>query len=463
MDLQNREYQTYIQKEIKNHVKKDHSVILELDCGMGKRVITYNLLTRIFPDKKIIVFLQNYSSLQETLHYLEEEYGGVKGLVAIQSGYNSDYRRTLIQNNRVILSLPIVFNNTLEKYPKIINDLDIVIINEIDQIIRRVSQKNVLCVPWNKLIPKLKHIKFIGMSGTLRDNHTIFDDDQLKIRNELKTLRDVLPNAKLITIEDFIDTDLKEYIRNTEVHLIPIQDKKTKAVLLFLTEEIKKVKTQIMADLEEYAPHQLKKAKENFYGNLGLFDIETELLQKINRLLLLRKYVYSMPVKSYTNYLNRFGFNNQVTSGLTHRSGKELEIMNIVNQHKKSAILCSYLSTVYSLSELIAEQQIKTFIVTGKIRNKNEVINNFKEAKKKAVLLMSPVGERDIDIPDTDVLIVFDVVNSAKTIYQKIKRSRGGDVYILFYDETPERSKVRRVVSKIVIRYPWSTIFYSKN
>ena len=104
-------------------------------------------------------------------------------------------------------------------------------------------------------------------------------------------------------------------------------------------------------------------------------------------------------------------------------------------------------------------RNIRTFQVTGKVKNKNTIINNFKETQEQSALILSPVGERDIDIPQTDLLIVYDLVNSPKTVYQKMKRSRGGKVALLFYEDTPERRKVKQVVSEIAVRYPWSLIF----
>ena len=55
----------------------------------------------------------------------------------------------------------------------------------------------------------------------------------------------------------------------------------------------------------------------------------------------------------------------------------------------------------------------------------------------------------------------FEHLERGTDFYQKFKRSRGGKVVLLFYDDTPEKQKVKRVVSEIAIRYPWSTIFYS--
>jgi ERCC4-related helicase len=67
------------------------------------------------------------------------------------------------------------------------------------------------------------------------------------------------------------------------------------------------------------------------------------------------------------------------------------------------------------------------------------------------------VGERDLDLPDADLLIICDTVNTTKTIYQKMKRSRGGRVVFLVYSDTSEVPKLRRLFDNIMQRYPWST------
>ena len=45
MSIEPREYQDFIVGKISSLVSDNNSVILELDCGMGKRVLMYRLLT----------------------------------------------------------------------------------------------------------------------------------------------------------------------------------------------------------------------------------------------------------------------------------------------------------------------------------------------------------------------------------------------------------------------------------
>ena len=461
LSIESREYQNFIIQQIEELVDSRKSVILELDCGMGKRVLIYRLVTEAFKDKKVVVFLQTHTSLEETAHYLEKEYGGIKDLGVVKSGLNASYRKYIIENNRVILSLPIVFSNTLKKFPELAENIDIAIINEVDQIIRRVSLKRVLCVPWNRILAQLNNTRFVGMSGTLRDDHFVLDEDQLKLRNELSTLMEFIPESSIITIEDFIGTDLKEYIKETEVHIHPVKDEKTAQIIQVITDQIKDLREKILQIVSETSPSELPRLKQNFFQNISLMSIETDLVEKLNRLLLLRKYVYSMPASTYPNYLMRHGFDKSLLSDIPKISGKELEVLKIVKNRKKIAILCSFLSTVSSLSQLLKGEGITIFEVTGKSRNKSEIIERFKSSKEHSALILSPIGERDIDIPQTELIIVYDLVNSPKTVYQKMKRSRGGEVFLLFYENTSEQEKVKRVVSEIAVRYPWSLIFYS--
>jgi len=160
----------------------------------------------------------------------------------------------------------------------------------------------------------------------------------------------------------------------------------------------------------------------------------------------------------FRKYLMWSKINDQYNIKTAYVTGKERKIVELVAKYRKSAVLCSFLSTVENIAELLEKRGIKTFVVTGNIKNKNELIERYKHYKEKATLILSPVGERDIDIPQTEALIVFDLVNSPKTVYQKMKRSRGGNVYLLFYENTAEEIKVKRVVTEIIIRYPWSII-----
>jgi len=193
-----RGYQRLILDLIKLHAEKKKSILLELDCGMGKRVITYEILTSLFPDKRIILVVLSSSSLHETKEFLMNEYGGVEGFNWIGPGISNSYAQKILKESRVILCTPQKLSNIMKKAANhFTNDFDLVIINEVDKLIRRMGSKRVLVYPWSDLFNKLRSSLFIGMSGTLRDSHYILDQEQLEIRKELDTLVEFIPNVEL--------------------------------------------------------------------------------------------------------------------------------------------------------------------------------------------------------------------------------------------------------------------------
>ena len=85
MSITLRNYQQKIIDRVSELSSLSKNSLIELDCGLGKRVITYKLLTETFRQSRIILFVTASSSLDETYHYLTKEYGGVEGLELINS------------------------------------------------------------------------------------------------------------------------------------------------------------------------------------------------------------------------------------------------------------------------------------------------------------------------------------------------------------------------------------------
>jgi ERCC4-related helicase len=111
------------------------------------------------------------------------------------------------------------------------------------------------------------------------------------------------------------------------------------------------------------------------------------------------------------------------------------------------------------VQDLIEAMGIKTIKVTGQVaqHQRAEDLDYFRNSDDQMVAILSNVGERDLDIPEADLLIVFDLIRTTKTVYQKLKRTRGGECRILYYEDTREERKVMKVLSKIRQKYHWST------
>ena len=177
---------------------------------------------------------------------------------------------------------------------------------------------------------------------------------------------------------------------------------------------------------------------------------------------MLRKYIYAMPPKQflrmfYGDYIKHYFNVNDLRKALPTISSKVTQVLAIAKEHNKTLVLTSYLEMVAQIKEVLEKSKLNVLTITGQTKDKSEVLRSFREDADQHVLVMSPVGERDLDIPHAEVMVVCDSINTTKTMYQKFKRTRGGLVILLAYSGTSEERKVDRLMTTILKRYPWST------
>ncbi len=157
------------------------------------------------------------------------------------------------------------------------------------------------------------------------------------------------------------------------------------------------------------------------------------------------------------DYLKHYFNLSELRKTLPMISSKVTRVLKIALKYEKTVVLTSYLEMVSQTKDVLEKAGLKVLTVTGETRDKGEVLKAFREDIDARVLVMSPVGERDLDIPQAEVMVVCDSINTSKTMYQKFKRTRGGLVILLAYSGTSEVRKVNRLIARILDRYPWST------
>ncbi|MFX1342186.1 MAG: DEAD/DEAH box helicase family protein [Promethearchaeota archaeon] len=458
-----RQYQEHILSRIKEN--RDRNILVELDCGLGKRVLTYKLITELFPSTRFVITVNSSSSLQETAQYLEKEYGGVEGLGVLSPIVRGPQRVKHLRDSRVVLCTARVLANILRKGELSPEHFEGLLINEVDTILRRVGHNQVLIQPWSFLLDFFKDRWIIGLSGTLRDDHVIFDDAQIQIRDELKTLTALLPNVELISMDELAGTDLKHYIKPTILNAAPIHNPVIRAMALILDNLIQSTREEIYQTVQKETQEPVGNLPDNtrlLHLILHKLPISEELGQKYSGLLMIRKYLYGMSSNGFRRYLHHPTVKPQIDVNRMMQdwpkvTPKSIEACNLALETGKTVILSSYLAIVNEIDTLLKVKGVQTFQLTGRTADKQAVLAEFKRAKSPAVVILSPVGERDLDLPDTDLLIICDTVNTTKTIYQKMKRSRGGRVVFLVYADTSETGKLHRLFDNIMQRYPWST------
>ncbi len=457
-----RGYQEYILSQLENMTGQN--TLLELDCGLGKRFITHQLVAERYPNRRIIIVVHSSSSLAETVDYLKGEYGGLEDdLGELSSRVPSGRRPYVIRENRVIVATPQVLANAVQKNPLLFEDIDILLINEVDTLVRRSGGRTALVFPWAKLLSFFRDKWIIGMSGTLRDDHAVFGREQVEIRDELATLQRFIPNSKMISMDDLYDTDIGEYLESTFLTVSQVDNRQIRSISLVLDELIRNTRNEIFNELADSDNLSLVEGDaRRVHMMIERLPISDELKGRYTGLLLLRKYVYAMPpsqsIKMFYNpYLKHYFNVNDLRRTLPDVSPKVPPAVSIAKRYRKTLILTSYLEMVDQLVEALEKAGIRAERITGQTSDKGEVLRAFREETELRALVLSPVGERDLDIPQADVMVVCDAINTTKTMYQKFKRTRGGLVILLVYSGTSEERKVRRLMDRILDRYPWST------
>jgi superfamily II DNA or RNA helicase len=457
-----RGYQTYILDRVSEF--GEDSVIIELDCGLGKRFITHQLVAERYPEKRFIIVVHSSSSLAETVDYLRGEYGGLEDdLGELSSRVRSGMRQYVLREKRVIVATPQVLDGQLKKNPSIIDSFDMILINEVDTLVRRSGSRTALIFPWPSLLVHLEGKRIIGMSGTLRDDHAVFTKEQMQIRDELETLREHLPDAQLVTMEDLYGTDVDEHLEPTFLSVRRVSDTRIRSISKVLDELIRDTRLDIMEELKKGDNLDLVDGdSRRIHLLLERLPISDKLKGQYSGLLMLRKYVYAMPPMQfirmfYADYLKHYFNVTELRRALPTISSKVTKVLQIALEYNKTLVLTSYLEMVAQIKDVLEKSKLEVLTITGETRDKGQVLRDFKENPEKRVLVMSPVGERDLDIPQAEVMVLCDTINTTKTMYQKMKRTRGGLVILLAYSGTSEELKVQRLMNRILDRYPWST------
>ncbi len=470
--IQQRQYQKKILSILKENYLQGYHTIAEVDTGLGKRVLTFLLIKNILSEKRVLLLLHSTLSYSETIHYFEEEYGGFHeaDFQAFSSRTPGYIRKKILENARIVASTPQTFLNA---FKRIITKpiFDVVIINEIDKIVRRHGDSRLLIYPYNTLIPYFVQSKawIVGMTGTIRDDHIFYDyrKETIEIQQEIVTLNSSIPDLHIIRMDSLLtQTDIQDYIKNTYIQRLQIDvSPELKTILDLIDQAIMDLRQKILDETLEDRPTLLEAIPSSQLALVsGMLESESGDNQKYQGLLLVRKYCTAMQPKKYRKFLYRlkkFGVTKELIHALPKINTKINTVHDLIEHqppNSKTVVLCSFLDTASCLQEEVERMGMASFLITGQVRNKIEVLNNFKREETKAVLVMTAVGERDIDIPQANLMIVYDVVNTVKTMYQRFKRTRGGLVLCLCYRETFEERKVSRVLQEISRRYPWSSI-----
>jgi ERCC4-related helicase len=446
-----REYQIKMLDRIEDLQGKANP-ILELDCGLGKRFITHQLVTKRFPKLRFVVVTNSTGSHAQTVDYFRKVYGDTEDEVGDLRRAPYYLRKQILEEKRIIITTAQVLANVLSKHRSLISGLDALIINEVDTIVRKLGDERNLVRPWNTLLLRdFKDKWIIGMTGTLWDEHVIQSGTRIQKQKDIDTLLKQIPRSTVLLMEDFMDSDIQEYVEPTQIEIVHVEGGLIKTVLVIIELMISDLRPRIKGFVPDATTSTMHLDNR----------IPSNIRRRYSWLLFLRKFVYARPPRNYLKYLNNRFFKEHLNYNVLRRkisktSPKVGEAVQIALDSYKSVILCSYLDMVGDIEEGFFGTGIEVFKITGQVSDKGEVLRDFRNIESKAVLIMSPVGERDLDIPEADMMVVCDAINTSKTMYQRIKRTRGGRVVFLAYEGTSEVRKIELLIERIMKNYPWS-------
>lgn len=458
--LEERQYQRRILDLLIEYKNEASHCIVELDCGLGKRVLIYLLVEKLLKKERCLILVDSTTSFQETLSYLQGQYGGVSDLGYLSSRVPSRMRMQILETSRVILSTPQTLANALQKMPEK-PKFDVIIINEVDKIVRRTATNQVLIFPFNSLMDYFTQFWVIGLSGTIRDSHIVYQKEQFSVRRELESLSFFLQPLRVITMDELTGTDIDDHINKTHLVKVPIEDPNLAQLLEKLDSGIDDARREIISQTEKENPELIENLSNQEIAQLAFnLPAEDELVQKYRTSLLVRKYVTSMMPWRFKRFLYspQLEIDKELIDSLNNKSEKVQKVGQLVRKAQKTVVIVSYVETAKTLYKYLETLGIIPFLITGTIKDKQSVLQAFRDSKSQSTIIMTSVGERDIDLPTADQMIVFDSINTTKTMYQRVKRTRGGTVYFLYYTNTYEERKIERLIKNILNKYPWSTV-----
>ncbi len=497
--LERRMYQELIIGQILKSKHEGKNLIIELDAGMGKRIISFMLTHSLKPSERILIITPSQTSLRDTVSTFKALGIPSKDLGYITSGVPKKLKEKFLREKRVVVATPISLANILRLNPNALKTFSVIIINEIDKVVRRVAETAAvphgeelatakelskirgepkrrvrLVYPWTELKKHFpKEACLVGMSGTLRDKHILrMENGEISFVPELDTLIDALfPKDKtlnIITMDSLIHrTDAGRYlIRNiTIVRSISVNDPKIQALDSVITNEIKEAGRKLM---ERYREMFTEKNIEKLEKGLALIPDDDFLKIKYLRLALVRRFLFASIPDHYSKFLRRKSIksliektlNERIDNVVPEKSSKISKIIEItakwLSSGRKITVLCSFIRVAMKLYGELNSMGFKTYMITGQTLNKGEILEKFKGTDSPAVLIMTPVGERDIDLSQIDLILVHDIISTVKTMYQRIKRGRRCFVGILYYKNTFEEKKVKILLERMKKLYPWS-------
>ena len=193
---------------------------------------------------------------------------------------------------------------------------------------------------------------------------------------------------------------------------------------------------------------------------LSKLSVDPELVIRYESLLKIKKYLTAMVPSIVKRYLGLFP--EIGVEEITHIKDEpaKLEILpELVMNYSKSVIVCSFIPMAEVIQKHLEDLNYNVFIVSRMTYDTGTLINAFRNSpESKTILIISQIGETHLLIPDANLLLFFDTVDTTKLLYQRMKQTTTGEIICLYYTGTNEKEKIIRIFTDIKEKFPKTQI-----
>jgi hypothetical protein len=207
----------------------------------------------------------------------------------------------------------------------------------------------------------------------------------------------------------------------------------------------RQIASSMPAALREWQKKGAQLDKEQFYEDFNSEDEKKEIGPLVRELI--TKVAYCSDLESLWSLDSKFNRLKKILTSYFQQYPKE------------KVVLFSYFRpTLHYLKERLSEYDISSQVLIGGMKDKQEVINNFKENSSHKVLLTSEVSSEGVDLQFCRLLINYDLPWNPMKVEQRIGRiDRLGQnsptitIWNLFYADTIDARIYQRLYDRLHI------------
>ncbi len=478
-NFEEREYQINVMRTIIQCIKRNNSVILNMPQGLGKTLVAQIIsviLRKIVKNPKakslIVIPTRALNAQHIEMASWMRKYGELME-IHYRAVEDSFYLRNRFKVSNFIITTPVLFFNHLTSFDsEDLKDIKLCILDEIDT----------FSVPdWHRQRIIRFHKKMGKIAEFLINNNCLFLGLTASKINESYSFWSERIN---ITVVKPSSTELHDYLPYNIIYPIGIEDAQIVSFDSNISDYIGKIHSKLQesflsqgVDIQELSSPDLdilinkilkigrgktiKVKNRNLYISEEIYSLCSErrhwdnIRQKLyeDSLGLFKSSISENPkdislIKEFPKLINQ-----DLSSA--KKAKFVLQFIKSRSGNKQGIVFCRFKPLVESLYRLGRSQGVNCNYIHGDLSagQISKRINGFRK-RDFDVLFMTNIGERGMDFPNADYMIIYSVRSKFKEMDQQICRIRSNRkhkkaIYLLTYENTQDEKKVKHLLKQM--------------